>query len=317
MEIASIIIPAYNAEAWLEEAVESALLQEYPFKEVIVIDDGSTDATPAILEKLSRYVVAKRQPQLGVCAARNHGVRLARGEIIQFLDSDDLLHKSRLSLMIDAWRSFPGTDLISASFICFQDRDVPSDFNRAIPGNCGIKIGLQDTLLTSYLPWAALFRKSFLSGVGPWNETLRRWEDLEYHVRISCKEPSAPHISAPLYGYRQHSAAPRISDGNRNHTLLDNARSALLISEKYLQDSQREKRQTDDYLFPFFLHLARQYGIRGNKQQFLELLQNAARLTPRSGFKAKAYAAMAMTHAFGVAFTSRVTEFILAASVRP
>ena len=85
----SVVIPAYNAEGCVVRAVESVLAQSRPAMEVIVVDDGSRDATAAVAERFGPAVRVLRQANGGPAAARNHGVREAGGEWIAFLDADD------------------------------------------------------------------------------------------------------------------------------------------------------------------------------------------------------------------------------------
>jgi GT2 family glycosyltransferase len=96
----SVIMPAYNAERWLEEAVESVLRQTEPNFELLAIDDGSTDRTPAILAQAAsrdQRVRVSRRPHLGLCAALNLGLSQARAPLIARLDCDDMAHHERLS----------------------------------------------------------------------------------------------------------------------------------------------------------------------------------------------------------------------------
>ena len=90
--LVSIVIPCYNAERYVGEAIESALDQTYPHKEVIVIDDGSTDSSLEVIRSFGNHLRWETAPNRGGSAARNRGLELARGELIQFLDADDLLH---------------------------------------------------------------------------------------------------------------------------------------------------------------------------------------------------------------------------------
>src|SRR5215475_6828332 len=86
--LVSIVIPCYNAERFLVETLQSAFNQSYPYTEIIVVDDGSTDGTGALIRAFADRVRAEFQPNRGVCAARNYGTALARGEFIQYLDAD-------------------------------------------------------------------------------------------------------------------------------------------------------------------------------------------------------------------------------------
>ena len=106
-ELVSVVIPAYNAEATIRETLASALAQTFFNLEVILVDDGSTDATAAIAEGVAAEdprVRLLRQSNRGVAAARNHGVREARGGLIAFLDADDLWHPTKIAKQVEAVR---------------------------------------------------------------------------------------------------------------------------------------------------------------------------------------------------------------------
>src|SRR6185369_13558490 len=85
----SVIVPAYNMELCLRQTLETILAQETPPLEIIVIDDGSTDRTAAVAKSLGPRITLIQQANGGEAAARNHGISLARGEFIAFLDADD------------------------------------------------------------------------------------------------------------------------------------------------------------------------------------------------------------------------------------
>ena len=86
----SAIIPAYNADSFIREAVDSALGQTHTDVEVIVVDDSSTDDTASVLQSYGERIIVHRQPNGGVAAARNAGARLASGRWVAFLDADDV-----------------------------------------------------------------------------------------------------------------------------------------------------------------------------------------------------------------------------------
>jgi glycosyltransferase involved in cell wall biosynthesis len=103
--LVSIIIPCFNDTLTLSEAIHSALSQTYENKEVIVIDDGSTDNCLEIIKSFGKNIRWETGPNRGGCAARNRGIEIARGEIIQFLDADDLLRPSKLSIQVPLLQS--------------------------------------------------------------------------------------------------------------------------------------------------------------------------------------------------------------------
>lgn len=104
-DLVSIIMPAYNVDEYIEESIRSIQAQTYPNWELIVVNDGSTDTTQAVVERLASQDSRIRlvtQPNGGVSRARNRGLELARGEYISFLDGDDLWEPTFLRELIDA-----------------------------------------------------------------------------------------------------------------------------------------------------------------------------------------------------------------------
>lgn len=101
----SIIMPAYNCELYIEVAVRSVMKQSYPHWELLVLDDGSSDATPEIVEALcredERIRLIKNPANMGVAKTRNRGLDMSRGDYVAFLDSDDCWHENKLALQIE------------------------------------------------------------------------------------------------------------------------------------------------------------------------------------------------------------------------
>lgn len=184
--LVSVIIPTYNRADLVSETILSALNQTYPHVEIIVIDDGSTDETEQVVRGLiEKYGESRlhyvKQPNLGAPAARNHGLRLSRGEFIQFLDSDDLIHPEKLAKQVAFLRSHPDVDMTYCRSEVFRARpgDIGSgwwrnereaDIVKLIHGRC-------------WPPNAPLWRRRSLLVVGPWRDDLACWQDWEFHVR--------------------------------------------------------------------------------------------------------------------------------------
>jgi hypothetical protein len=100
--LVSILIPAYNAERWIAETIRSALGQTWPRKEIIVVDDGSTDQTLSIVRRFaSKTISVVSQENQGVCAARNRAYELCQGDYIQWLDADDLLSPEKIAKQME------------------------------------------------------------------------------------------------------------------------------------------------------------------------------------------------------------------------
>jgi glycosyltransferase involved in cell wall biosynthesis len=97
----SVIVPVYNGDLYLAAAIESILAQNYQPIEILIIDDGLTDNTAKIADRFQQHVRYIYQPNSGAPSARNLGLKMATGEIIAFLDADDIWHEQKLALQLD------------------------------------------------------------------------------------------------------------------------------------------------------------------------------------------------------------------------
>jgi len=162
----SVVIAAYNAERWIAEAIQRVLGQDYPVLEVIVVDDGSTDATREAIAPFREPVRYVFQENAGSAAARNHGIRLARGELVAFLDADDRWLPGKLAAQVDPDCGWCYTDawLVDAST---QSKKVRLSQLAAIPEGWV----LEALLLSNFVPFSsALVRREALDAVGGFRE---------------------------------------------------------------------------------------------------------------------------------------------------
>ncbi len=202
--LVSIIIPCYNAERWLAATLESALAQTWPTKEIIVINDGSSDTSLAVARSYAgRGVHVIDQVNHGASAARNRGLQEARGEFIQFLDADDLLSPGKIAaqMALLAARRSEGM-LASCAWGRFQNDPAHATFVDAVVfhdfASLDFLILAAETGAMMH-PSAWLVPRSVADRAGPWNETLSLNDDGEYFCRILlasagvafCAEPAA------------------------------------------------------------------------------------------------------------------------------
>src|ERR1019366_1829356 len=122
--LVSILIPAFNAQEWIADALRSAIAQTWQRKEIIVVDDGSTDQTHAIARQFEpQGVLVVRQENMGASAARNKAFLLCHGDYIQWLDADDLLAPDKIAKQMDLAKQGVGRrTLLSSAWASFMYR---------------------------------------------------------------------------------------------------------------------------------------------------------------------------------------------------
>jgi len=185
--LVSVIIPTYNRAALVVEAIDSVLRQRRCLFELIVVDDGSTDATASVLtrrEKELRYI---RQPHRGVAAARNLGARHARGQWLAFLDSDDLWQPTKLAEQLVFHRQ-SGDILVSQTeeiWLRNGKRVNPCAHHRKPAGDIFVE-SLTRCLVS---PSAVLMRRELFEWAGGFDETLTVCEDYDLWLRIANRVP--------------------------------------------------------------------------------------------------------------------------------
>ncbi|WP_245844487.1 glycosyltransferase family 2 protein [Nibricoccus aquaticus] len=200
----SILIPAYNAAPWIDTTLRSALAQTWPNTELIVVDDGSTDTTLALANAFASAHSAASirvvtQPNRGASAARNHALRLARGDYIQFLDADDWIAPDKITIQLDRLIPLGPRALASASWVRvdreFLHNGEPSTrssitFPQPPPPNArdltGIEfLQLNFETISMMHPAAWLAPRALLDAAGPWDESLSLNDDGEYFARVA------------------------------------------------------------------------------------------------------------------------------------
>jgi len=181
------VIPTYNRGWALAEAVDSVLGQDYPALELIVVDDGSTDDTPATLERYGERVRVIRQENRGVSAARNRGIRAARSAYIAFLDSDDLWRPGKISAQMAFFKSCPGARICQTEEIWIRrGRRVNPKRRHKKPSGDIFTASLALCLVS---PSAVMMRRELLEEMGGFDESLPACEDYDLWLRVSLRYP--------------------------------------------------------------------------------------------------------------------------------
>jgi glycosyltransferase involved in cell wall biosynthesis len=201
LPLVSVIIPTYNYGRFVTEAVDSALSQTYEKREVIVVDDGSTDDTRQILKPLLDRIVYIHQVNQGLSAARNTGIKAAQGKLIALLDSDDVWHPRKLEVQVEYLLQHPEVDLVASEHFTDQRSEWPALHNANLSPTI---YTLEDVLGTAHFaPSAALIRRTCLDEVGLFDVSLRCVEDRDMWVRLASRHRLAK-LPLPLLWYRLH-----------------------------------------------------------------------------------------------------------------
>jgi len=201
--LVSIIVPAFNAELTIRETLLSALASTYKTIEVIVVDDGSTDRTPAIVEEFAledRRIQLHQRIQGGVSAALNLGLKHARGDYVARLDSDDIWHPTKLEKQMKAAAADPTAALIHA---CVRYIDGESRVVRDVAPQAFPKHALCRCLYEGFIGGnsSVLLRRDAVEQAGGYDEALTSWEDMLLYLTVAAEHPIA-FVPEYLVGYR-------------------------------------------------------------------------------------------------------------------
>ncbi len=266
--LVSILIPAHNCEKWIAETVRSALSQTWPTKEIIIVDDGSTDATLSIAKQFeSASVQVISQENRGASAARNMAYRHAQGSFIQWLDADDLLDRHKISQQMRAVDSGAPDLLYSSAFGKFYWRRHKAKFS---PNELWQDLSAVDWLVNKFSrgvwfpPAVWLISRKVAEKAGPWDERLSLHDDGEYCCRVVAAVKAVVFVHSAAVYYR-------LSGLNQlNRSTSEKACRSSFLSLKFsiehlraLEESERTRTASLDLLrdqWPF--HSLAKYGQR-------------------------------------------------------
>ena len=167
----SVIIPVWNGERFLAEAVESVLKQTYAPHEVIVVDDGSTDGSAEVAKSFGALVRYYFQARRGAAAARNHGVELSRGNFIAFLDADDIWVKDKLARQMKSFEDNPELDMVFGNVRQFYSRASGVVFNE------------KPEIIPGYVPGTMLIKRASFLKAGRFSTQWRVGEFIDWYLR--------------------------------------------------------------------------------------------------------------------------------------
>lgn len=226
----SAIIPAYNADSFIREAVDSALGQTHTDVEVIVVDDSSTDDTASVLQSYGERIIVHRQPNGGVAAARNAGARLASGRWVAFLDADDVW----LPTKIERQLAVASTPLSYTNRFNFGARgdlpEIQSEVTPLLAGDIFVPLLLRGNFITTS---SVMMARDLFLDLGGFPMSPAVCEDWDLWLRAAERQPVTV-VTEPLVGYRLTS-----SSLSTNYRAMAHARRTVVARALALDRGRR------------------------------------------------------------------------------
>lgn len=195
--LVSCVIPVFNGERYLAEALDSALAQTQRPIEIIVSDDGSTDGTADVARGFGDPVVYIHQENAGAPAARNRGITAARGDFVAFLDADDIWRPEKLARQSAAFAARPGLDISTTDYENFWVAEL-EDEERSLRVR-----GLQ-RVMAGYVNQTGMVRRQLFDKVGLFDPTLRHRDGMDWYLRAVEAGAVAEHLPLALTRRRLH-----------------------------------------------------------------------------------------------------------------
>ncbi|MFA5058388.1 MAG: glycosyltransferase family A protein [Opitutaceae bacterium] len=293
--LVSILIPCHNAAPWLAATLESALAQTWPAKEIILIDDGSTDGSLAIARRYEpRGVRVFTQPNRGASATRNSAWQMARGDYLQFLDADDLISPDKIALQVTALAGAPAGRVASCAWGRFRDDPTRAAFvDEALFRNFEpvefLVLGGDAGRMIHPSAW--LTPRMVAEQAGRWNEELTLNDDGEFFSRVLLASTGITFTPAARSYYR--SGLPgSLSQRRDERSRRSQFRSIELIVEhlRQAEDSPRVRRAIANYYQRFVYDF---YPFPADLMELAEqriMASGGSTLTPPMGSKTAALA---------------------------
>jgi glycosyltransferase involved in cell wall biosynthesis len=247
MPLVSILIPAYNSEEWIGDAIRSAIAQTWQHREIIVVDDGSRDGTATAARRFaSKEVAVVSTENQGSAAARNHALLLSQGDYIQWLDADDLLSPDKIERQLASLGEWENKRiLLSSSWAFFNYRTSCARFTatslwqdlapiewllRKMGENLHMQTG---TWLTS---------RELSEAAGPWDKRLVSDDDGEYFCRVLLASEGSRFVPEAKVFYRNSPSSSRVSYIGTSDTKKEAMFLSMKLHIQYLRSLEESER---------------------------------------------------------------------------
>lgn len=273
----SVIIPCFNAEKWLAEAIDSCLQQTYSHLEIIVIDDGSTDNSLEIIKSYGDKIIWRSYPNKGGNYARNRGFDLSQGEYIQYLDADDYILPEKIEQQVNCLEA-TGADVVYSDWRHQHHLSDGSIFLDKIEISAAKKDILAALLANWWVALASLmYKRSAVQKSGGWDENLAAAQDRDFFLSVVMNGAKVAYQPGCYAIYRRHGSVT-VSTASKRRWLKSHHLVLQKLEQKLLQRNQlsRTYRQA---LAKSYFELARE-ALFLDYAQYLMFLEKALVMFP-------------------------------------
>ena len=223
----SCIVPVYNGERYLQETLNSILAQTYRPIEIVVCDDGSTDGTASLIKEYGDQVFCQWQPNSGLSAARNLGIRAAQGEFLAFLDADDIWYPDKLMKQIQLFQERSDLDYCVTQIRNFLDSSDVDEQRR-------FKKNPQSLPQAGFSAVTLLAKRDLFNKVGLFKTSLKHSAEMDWFVRVQENKAIGDLIPEVLVARRLHPT-------NRSRLHARVSREEHLLTLKQMLDRRRRQ----------------------------------------------------------------------------
>jgi len=280
----SVVIPTYNRASMVAEAIESVLSQSYKDLEVIVVDDGSTDNTEDVLRPYFSQITYIKQENRGNAAARNKGLKEAKGVLIAFNDSDDLWVHDKLEKQVGFMDEHPDIDMVCGNGIIFGNT---SDAGRLVISQSRAEflekkgVTIKDIFMKSTIRTpTVVIRKKVIDALDGFDGNLRVCVDGDFSLRLLGSGYKAAFINDVFFKLRKHD--DNLS-ADREQRLLHSIKIIKkLLSEKPELEVIIGRENINKRLAYRYYRLAKTYRKKGKTKEAVESISNAVAIMPYS-----------------------------------
>lgn len=242
MNPTTVVIPVYNCEKFVRDAIESALSQSYSATKILLVDDGSTDNTPNVLFEYEQrgLVTVIRRANGGTAAAWNQALRAADTELLVGLDADDILAAHAVEIVVGEAERHPSASIVYSDYEFLDESgNVTRKIRNPDPTDpIELLMRLHDRLgqPDNFLPFGhvRLYRRSSLLAAGGFDESYRYAEDFELMLRLASFGHSFHRVGNVLYGYRWHGANKGVL--GRSEEIASVRRAVAEFRARYLKE---------------------------------------------------------------------------------